>query len=229
MKKIFDVFAKGKNQMKKIEQLKEIVADYREKNSLVISELISLGFKVNQKNLQIGDYVVGNVIIERKTVSDFISSMVNKRIIRQLEALSKEENKLLMVEGIGEQELYIDSEEKIGVHPNSIRGFLLSILLNYKVPVIFTKNYEDSARFISLLARKKENKLSLRFKRKGLSEKEQLRFILESFPGVGPKTSEKILKKFKNVKKFINAKEKQLKEVLGKKAEAIIKTINQDY
>ena len=71
--------------------------------------------------------------------------MINRRLPKQLKELGQYKERLLIVEGIDEQELYTDSEDRIGMHPNSIRGFLLSILLKYKVPIIFTKNYEDTA------------------------------------------------------------------------------------
>ena len=137
------------------ENKRSIIIDHREKNSLVISELMELGFEIEFKQLKVGDYLIGGVAIERKTVSDFINSIKNKRLIYQLGELQQYKNKLLIIEGIDEQELYTDSEEIIGMHPNAIRGFLLSILLKYKVPIIFTKDYEDTAKFILILSKKK--------------------------------------------------------------------------
>ena len=139
----------------------KIIIDYREKNSLVISELVQLGFEVEFKELKVADYLVRDIAIERKTVSDFISSMINKRLLSQLEELQQYETKLLIIEGIDEQELYANDEEIDGIHPNAVRGFLLSILLKHKVPIIFTKDSQDTAKFISILARKKSKELSL--------------------------------------------------------------------
>ncbi|MBU2615550.1 MAG: Hef nuclease, partial [Nanoarchaeota archaeon] len=86
MKPIFDIFSKEK--IKEGEKLK-VVVDYREKNSLVISELVSLGFDVKLTPLKVADYLVKDVAIERKTVPDFISSMINKRLANQLEELNQ--------------------------------------------------------------------------------------------------------------------------------------------
>ena len=44
-KKLYDIFSSRQN-APKIEDKKKIIVDYREKNSLVASELISLGFEV---------------------------------------------------------------------------------------------------------------------------------------------------------------------------------------
>ena len=227
MKKIFDIFSK-KYSKKSKEKIK-IIADNREKNSLVISELISLGIDIELKHLKIADYIIKGVVVERKTVSDFISSMINKRLLKQLKELGQYKERLLVVEGVDEQELYTDSENWTGMHPNSIRGFLLSILLKYRTPIIFTKNYLDTARFLSVLAKRKPKELPLNVNKKSLNKRERLQFILEGFPGIGPKTAKKLLKKFKTLKKIINAPEEELREILGKKTEIIKKIIEGKY
>lgn len=226
MKKIFDIFSE-KNIKEK--ETTKVIVDYREKNSLVVSELVSLGTDIEIKQLKVADYLVGGVAIERKTVSDFVSSMINKRLLKQLEELGQYKNRLLIVEGIEEKELYGDSQSWTGMHPNAIRGFLLSILLKYKIPIIFTKNYEDTAKFISVLAKRKEKEMSLNVNKKSLNKKERLQFILESFPGIGPKTAKKLLKKFKTIRNIINAPEGELREILGKRAENMVGIIEQEY
>ncbi len=227
MKKIFNIFQK-KHQGQAKEKPKAII-DYREKNSLIPSELTHLGLEIEFRNLKVADYIIKGVAIERKTVSDFISSMINRRLLKQLEELGQYKERLLIVEGIDEQELYTDSEDRIGMHPNSIRGFLLSILLKHKVPIIFTKNYEDTAKFLSVLSKRKSIEFPLNVKKKNLNKKEQKQFIIEGFSGIGPKTAKKLLKKFKTIKNIINASEEELKEVIGKKAENIIKIIEGKY
>ncbi len=231
MKEIFNIFSKQKENRNKKKEIPKptILVDYREKNCFVASELIHLGLNVELKELKVADYIVNDVAIERKTVSDFISSMINRRLLNQLEELQQYKNKLLIIEGIDEQELYTDSEEKIGMHPNSVRGFLLSILLKHKVPIIFTKDSEDTAKFISVLAKRKPKELSLNVSKKSLNKKEQLQFILESFPGIGPKSARKLLQKFKTIKNIINASEEELKETLRKKAESMKKIIEMIY
>ena len=227
MKKIFDIFSKKYS--KDVKEQPKAILDYREKNSLIPSELINLGLEIEFRNLKVADYIIKGVAIERKTISDFVSSMINRRLLKQLEELGQYKERLLIIEGIDEQELYTDSEDWIGMHPNSIRGFLLSILLKYKVPIIFTKNYEDTAKFLSVLSKRKPNEPILNVKNKNLNKKEQKQFIIEGFSGIGPKTAKKLFKKFKTIKNIINASEEELKEVIGKKAENIIKIIEGKY
>ena len=222
MKQILDIFSKRKTKEKPIPV---IVADYREKSSLVVSEIIGLGIKVDYRELKVADYIVNDVAIERKTVSDFLSSMMNRRLTKQLEGMQQYGNRILIIEGLEEKELY---HEGAGIHPNSVRGFLVSILLKYKVPIIFTKNCTDTASFISILARRKEKELSLNVSRRSLDKKERMQFILESFSGIGPKTARKLLEKFGTLKKIFNAGEEELKETIGKKA-GVFRLIDEDY
>lgn len=211
----------------KIIESSKIQIDYREKNSLVASELVKLNFKIEFKELKIGDYIVKDTIIERKTVNDFLNSMINNHLKNQIEELKQFENKLIIIEGLEEQELYSDKKSRI--NPNAIRGFLLSILLKHKIPIIFTKNEEDTAKFISVLAKKQEKEISLNGKKKTLNKKEQLQLILESFPGIGPKTSKKLLKEFGNLQNIINAPKENLEKILGKKSNLFIELINRKY
>ena len=203
----------------------KIIADIHEKNSLVISELIERGAEVGIKHLKVADYLVKNTAVERKTIQDFLGSIINKRLIRQLKEIRQYPNYLLIIEGIDEQELY---HENSRIHPNAIRGFLLDIILKYKVPIIFTKDYEDTASFLMILAKKQKRELSIRATKKVLTKKETLQYILEGFPGIGPKTAKKLLKKYKTIKEIINTPLDELKAEIGKKAE-IFKLIEEAY
>ncbi len=230
VKPLFDIFSKPKKirEEKPKQKKQKIIIDYREKNSLVASTLVEFGFEIEFRELKVADYLVNNVAIERKTISDFVNSIINKRIIRQLQELQQYDNKLLIIEGIGEQELYSDDSENKTIHPNAVRGFLLSVTLRHKIPIILTKNYEDTARFISVLANKKEKESSLNVTKKSLNKKERLQFILEGFPGIGPKTAKKLLEKFKTLKNIANASLEELTEIIGKKAD-IFKLLEEQY
>lgn len=225
MAPLIDIFPK-----KKIKIIKKptVVVDYREKNSLVPSSLKKNDLDIEFKELKVADYLVNGVAIERKTISDFLSSMTNRRLLSQLEDLKQFKNPLLLIEGIEEGELYND-HISAGIHPNAIRGFLLSIALKHRIPLIFTKNPQDTANFISVIAKKKnQEELSLNTTKKPRNKKEQLQFILEGFPGIGPKTSKKLLEEFNTIKNIVDASEEDLKKVLGKKSE-IFKLFHEIY
>jgi len=209
----YKIFSKKRLKTKK--KIKpQIIADIHEKKSMTYAELSSSKqIKLETKSLKIGDYLIGNIIIERKTVQDFISSMLNKRLLTQLKQMSKYNQRLLIIEGIDEQELY-SKETKL--NPNSIRGFILSILINYQIPIIMTQNYLDTSEYLITLA-KQQIKLkteSSLHKRIPKTIQEQKQYILESFPNIGPVKAKKLLKKFKTLKNIFNAKEEELKEIL---------------
>ena len=226
MKPINNIFSTKKETPKKQQPKENIIIDYREKQSLVASELVRLGFEIEFKELKVADYIVKDVAIERKTIPDFISSMINNHLVNQIKELQQYEKKLLIIEGISEQEIYSEGN---GVSSNAVRGFLLSILLKHKIPIMFTQNAEDTAKFIRTIANKRENEMSINPKKKSLNKKEQLQFIIESFPGIGPKTAKKLLGKFKTIKNIINSSEKELEKILGKKAEIMKRIVGREY
>jgi Fanconi anemia group M protein len=212
MKKILNIFSSKKVQKEKL----KIQIDNRERNSLIPSYLIKQGFEVEFKQLPVADYLIKNIAIERKSVSDLKSSIINKRIIQQLLELKQYPKHLLLVEGVLDQDIYSSQ----GIHENALRGFLLSVALEYQTPIIFTHNEEDTAKYIYVLAKKdKSRDFSLRASKIFLSKKEQLQFILEGFPNVGPAKAKALLEKFKTLNNIFNASEDELKEILGRRAE----------
>ena len=226
MKPFYDIFTKSKKKVKQKEIPKQkIIIDYREKQSLVPTQLVKLGFEIEFQELKVGDYIVKDVVIERKTVSDFRTSMMNKHLHRQIEELQQYENKLLVIEGLDEEELYPENNT---INPNALRGFLLSIVMKYKLPTIFSRNPEDTAKFISVLSKKQTGEISLNAVKKTLNKKEQMQFILEGFPGIGPKNAKKLLEKFGNLQNVFSAPQEELKKVIGKKAE-IFMLIEDNY
>jgi len=219
---IFDIFTKNKK--RKESPKPKIIADIHEKNTLVIANLSSEA-DMEIKNLEIGDYIIGETVIERKTFSDFISSMLSKRLVEQLSQMQSYESRLLILEGKDFEAL---ENEQTKLNPNAIRGMILSISLDFKTPIIFTKDAEDTSKFLVVLA-KKQLKGKTEFtlhSRKPASESKQKQYIIESFPGIGPKTAEALLKEFKSIKGIINASEEELKKAIGKKSESIIKLRN---
>jgi Fanconi anemia group M protein len=207
-----------------------VIADNREKNSLVISELAELGVEVEIKHLVLADYLISNEIaIERKTINDFVSSMLNKRLLEQVRDLKNNYKfPLLIVEREDHHSLYKPTGHP-QIHENAVRGMMLTVTTDFGVPTIITDDYKDTAEYILLLAKrqlKPQQAISLVVKRHAYSMKEQQQIIIESFPGIGPKTAKDILKHFKSIKNFANASIDELKETrLGKKAEIIKKIL----
>ena len=218
----FNIFSNTEDKKQKEEKLPKIVIDNREKNSLVPSEISKRGFQIEFRQLEIGDYLIGNVAVERKTVADLKSSIINKRIFSQLLEIKKFEKGILIIEGEIE-ELYDNNV----LHENAVRGFLLSVGINYSVPVIFSSDERETALFISILSRKKENEeISLRPSRNFKTKKEQLQFILEGFYGIGPVKARALIEKFGSLRAIVGASESELKEILGARTTQFLEMIS---
>ncbi|MFA7707962.1 MAG: ERCC4 domain-containing protein [Candidatus Pacearchaeota archaeon] len=218
---LFNPFSFKKRKTSKPKILPRIIADIHEKDSMILAELSekqnNQEIELIIQSLKIGDYLIGKTVIERKTVSDFISSMLSKRLVEQLKQMKQYPLQLLIIEGIDEQELY-KTDTKL--NPNSIRGFILSIITNYQIPIIFTQNYKDTSNYLITLAKqqlKPKQEISLH-SRIPLTLKEQKQYILEAFPNIGPVKAKKLLEEFKTLSNIFNASEEELTKVLRKKS-----------
>jgi len=85
-KKIENIFSKSDDKQKQhYPNIKtKIIIDSREKQSLVTANLVEQKANISHELLEIGDYLIQDTIIERKTISDFINSIIDKRIYSQL-------------------------------------------------------------------------------------------------------------------------------------------------
>ncbi len=219
--------------------MSQIIIDHRENNIEIIKELVKSKIDFEKKQLLVADFVIQSksqegkiveVAIERKTLNDFLNSIIDKRIITQLIALKENyEIPLLIIEG--SENIYAIRN----FHPNAIRGMLSSIAIDFQIPILFTKNYRDTASYLIIIAKRLEKPIkdiSLLKKRKPLTLKERQELIIETLPSVGPKIAKSLLKKFKTVKKVITANEKKLirvEKIGPKKAKEIEKVINEPY
>ncbi len=215
----------------------KLIIDHREPKSLTME--LAKKHEIEIKQLITADYIIHgldpdgkdiSIGIERKTSNDFLNSIIDKRIIQQL--LYLKENftvPLLIIEGTS------NMYEIRNFHPNAIRGMLASIAIDFQIPIIQTRSQRDTAAFINIAISRleKPKKLfPLLKKRKPLTLKEQQELVLESLPLVGPNLAKALLKKFKSVKRVVNASEEKLQKVekIGKKkAEEIKKVIESDY
>lgn len=119
--------------------------------------------------------------------------------------------------------------QRKSLHPNALKGFILSILIKYKVPIIFTRDYSETAEYMLLIAKKQNKDTSIKPKKVMRSKNEELIFVIESLSGIGPKKAKLLLEKFKTLKNIFTAPKSELIEILGKHGEKIYKIINLNY
>jgi ERCC4-related helicase len=207
-----------------------ILADHREKNNRIVKELIDLGISVKTEQLTSADYLVsGRVGVELKKVPDFVSSMIDGRLLTQARELKQSfEKAVLIIEG--EEDIYAVRK----VHANAIRGMLASLVLDFGIPVLYTKDPKDTAALLAVMAKREQGKASdfSYHAAKPKSIKEQQEFIVSSLPGMGVQTARLLLENFKSIKSLVNTSEKKLLEIKGigdKTAKSLLEIFELEY
>ena len=168
--------------------------------------------------------------MEVKTCNDFISSITDGRILNQSRELKKHyEKPLIIIQGNP------DDYALRKVHPNAIRGVIAAVTVDYGIPLVNTKNEEETAELIITIARReKENgyKEAQKHSKKPLDSKEMQEYVISSLPGVESKTARALLKEFRTIKNVANASEEMLKktDMIGdKKASEIRNLLDKEY
>ncbi|MFH7880406.1 MAG: ERCC4 domain-containing protein [Candidatus Aenigmatarchaeota archaeon] len=198
----------------------QIFADYRENEVIIFLE--KLGVKVNIVKLDVCDFVYNNIGIERKTFFDFISSILDGRIFEQAKKMIETyEKRIIIVEGSGDVER---------INENYYLSVLSYLVLN-NISIVFTKSKMETAKLIYWILKKEKsgdkNYSSYKIKKKNEDLVEVQKRILSSFPGISTVLSDRIIKKFKSIKNFVLASEKDLMKVegIGEKLSKKIKKI----
>jgi Fanconi anemia group M protein len=214
------------------EKKHKIFADHREKGSKLIKELVDKGHDLILEQLEHADFLLSSRVgVEFKTVEDFINSIIDGRLLLQVKNLKANfERPLIMIQG--QDDIY----SVRNIHPNAIRGMLSTITISYGIPIIQTKDFRESAALMGIIAKREQEETSSDFtphsEKRAFSIKEQQEYIISSFPGVGMTLAKPLLKKFKSIKKIVNAKQEQLEKIakIGpKKAESIRKVLDSEY
>ncbi len=210
-----------------------IFVDHRESSSGVANHLTEYDADVVFRQLETADYVSSDrVAVERKRVQDFLQSIVDQRIFNQLRDLTEAyERPILIIEG--NPELLFTER---GIHPNTIRGVLSSIAVDYRVPVIWTLNSRETAAQVFWLAYREQVKdkreVSIRTNHKICSVPKQQEFIVAGLPHVNTKLSRRLLNEFGSVRNVFCCTEEMLRKVEGlgeKKAKMIFDILNCQY
>jgi Fanconi anemia group M protein len=207
----------------------KIYADYREKGSNVLKELLDK-VELSLEKLPIGDFILSKrVAVEYKNVPDFVDSIIDGRLLLQLKELKKYERPIIIIEGI--EDIYGIRK----IHPNSIRGMIATITVSYGIPLIQTRNAKDTAEYLISIAKREQidekNELQHHYK-KPESIKEQQEYFISALPNIGMGGAVPLLKHFKNVKNIINASEKELQSVdlIGpKKSKSLKELFDKDW
>lgn len=211
---------------KKVKQIKVIV-DHREGSSQLVKELSLMNVKLEFKTLEVADYIVSDrVAIERKEIKDFIDSIKDGRLFKQLKELAQAYPKpILLIEG---ENLFMAG----GISPNAIRGALASIITDFSIPILWSKDPKDSALLIYSIASREQQELKrepvIRSEKAPLLTHEIQEYIIAGIPFVDRKRAITLLTHFKTIQNIFNATEEEIAKLpgFGKKIASKIRKIS---
>ncbi len=190
-----------------------IIIDERERKSGIPKLLQKIGINVEVKRLPIGDYIVSHeTVVERKSISDFISSIFDGRLFDQCNRLKEHfQFPIILLEG------NVDEIETITENPLVFYGALSTIAVEFKIPIIPTPNASHTAKLLVALSSRKDSikgPLLKKIRKSNDIQKQQLS-VLCSLPGVGEKTAIRLLEKFGSPLKVLSASTKDLSKISG--------------
>ena len=190
-----------------------IVVDERERKSGIPDLLKGIGINLEIKTLPVGDYIVApETVVERKTISDLISSIFDGRLFDQCNRLKEHyQFPILLIEGD------IDEIENLTENPFVFYGAISSIAIDFKIPIIPTPNASHTSKLLVAMCSRKDTLSGPFIKkiRKSNNLQKQQLSMLCSLPGVGEKTAVRMLEKFGTPLKVLSSSVTELSKVGG--------------
>ena len=183
--------------------------------------------EITVKNFTPADYIIGDIGIERKTINDFLSSLVQKRLFEQLSRLKDcYGNSMLLIEAFDLSHFS---------NTNVIYGAILKIMIDMNIKIIFSQTKKQSADILLILNNKNGKNIynqkllayQLKYKKKECTITQKQLQMLSSIPNVGTKRAKLLLSRFKTIKEIFEAEDEKLLSVegIGRKTISNIRSI----
>ncbi|MDP3467901.1 MAG: ERCC4 domain-containing protein [Daejeonella sp.] len=193
--------------------------DNRESNEILLEVLRKdKGTTIHFSSLPAGDYQVGDyLLVERKTITDLSASIKDGRLFNQAGKLaSVSMQSMIILEGTASM------VQSFGLTREAIQGALVSLSLIFKIPLLRSRNPEETARLILYAARQVQSygckQLYPRpfpYSRKLKDKYKRQIHVLQGLPGVGTARASLLLNKFGTLKAIFNAPVKELEQIPG--------------
>jgi Fanconi anemia group M protein len=205
-----------------------VYVDDREASTDAVELLKGLGCDVKVGRLPVADFIVSERVgIEKKTSADFESSVIDGRLFTQAQELATNfERPFIIVVG--------EAFERL--HRKAIRGALVSLMADFRIPVVFARDEDELAEFVYAVAEREQKRgrreTPLLLEKRAFTLAQKQRLIVESLPMTGPKTAKKLLEHFGSVLRIFGASEEELRKVGGvgeSRAKEIRRIINSRY
>ena len=187
----------------------DLVVDANEPTE-IYERLRELGVPAVRQKIAPGDYVCGEIGIERKTLRDFFGSLIRKRLFEQLRRLRESYPVALLILEGDPAEI---SEFK---SPQAVLGALVAIEVDERVPVLNTADRDQTAALLAVIWKRQDRvraAYGLRHKPKTLDLEERQRFLVEGLPNVGDTLARNLLEHFGSVRAVFTADAEELRQV----------------
>ena len=228
----------------------QVYVDHRESSDII--QLVQAIFENSQTTqLPLGDIFLvpspqSGILVERKSVNDFVVSMRSNHLWEQLLRMMKTKvllgvpiiRRLLVIHGQFESYLNkLPMEFSVEGHPkkfwNSISGALQEVLFVYDTPIFFAENLIAMKAFLQMLGQreiqgKNDGEPKSRWKRRRIVDqlpmKDSRRVLLATVPSIGDTLAKNLLGKFPTIHDVACASIDDLQAINGigkKKAQKI--------
>lgn len=220
------------------------LVDHRERS--IVSLLENVCKEISFTQLPIGDYLLVSdsmgIVVERKTVSDFLSSVRTNRLWDQLLRMMKTEKvfdyeikrRILLLHGSFQDylsEADYGTPEDMLKHWSQLMGAYLEIIYVYNTPIIHAESDTALKAFFRILIKrectgKNDKSPDARWYRKpvraNLPVKDRKKYILSALPYVGDRLAENLLAHFDTISQVAYASVDELQKLpkIGKKKQS---------
>lgn len=189
-----------------------LLVDYHEPNTII--DKLKSEIPIRVLKLKYGDYSFSDIIIERKSLSDFFSSLKNNRLAEQMENMSRYYTEtFLIIEGFFDFS-YVNNIDYLNSQ-------ITAIILNFDIKVVFSKDEDYTANLINKIYRMKN--LNYTF---DTSKKEKIYHAVNLF-GISRKKLEILYNHFGSIRNIADADKKEFKGIkfIGRKTKEKINNV----
>ncbi len=179
-------------------------------------------FSYQKSHMVVGDLALNQIVIERKTTTDFLDSIADQRLISQCKYMLQNYQKVvIIIEGNLDEAM-----SKRVFNRNAVLGMIASIIARNPISVVFSPNIQDTTYLSYKLLIKGSDGKSFRSETINRSEHRDKRLdILTLIDGVSLEKAKLVVAQYPLFKLLVDAPIEDLKAIKGigpKLAENII-------
>lgn len=208
--------------------LPQVIVDMREFRSSLPPILYGAGIKIIPCTLQVGDYILSpNMCVERKSISDLISSLNSGRLYTQCESMTQYyKTPILLIEFDEGKSFSLTSlsDMKENITATDLSSKLVLLTLTFpKVKIIWSSSPHETAKIFQELKRTEDEPDAEKAVLVGAENADEAESthnmkpqdILRSMPGVTSKNYRIIINAVENLEQLCAMSQEEIKKLIG--------------